>query len=89
MGAFLRGVFLLRPTGLPDDRGKSGDEFFMNALEFDGGASNLGAISVLGSPGSDQGSDSTSLFAMGRGYICIYSSQVLRNSGNQTEKMVR
>lgn len=47
MGAFLRRVFLLRPAGLTDDGGKGGDEFFMNAPEFDGGAGNLGAVSVL------------------------------------------
>lgn len=50
MGAFLRGVFLLRPAGLPDDGGKGGDEFFMNAPEFDGGAGDLGAVSVLVAP---------------------------------------
>lgn len=50
MGAFLRGVFLLRPAGFPDDGGKGGDELFMNAPEFDGGEGDLGAVSVLVAP---------------------------------------
>lgn len=50
MGAFLRGVIRLRPAGLTDDGAEGGDEFFMNAPEFDGGAGDLGAVSALPAP---------------------------------------
>lgn len=46
MSAFLRGVFLLRPAGFPDDGAEGGDEFFMNDPELDGGAGDLGAVFV-------------------------------------------